>query len=372
MSAKDGSKHLRILHVLRSPVGGLFRHVCDLTREQARAGHDVGIVCDSLTGGSTAESALRNLAPFCSLGITRLAMRRLPHPSDASHTLRIRRMEAELKADILHGHGAKGGLYARIASHSGKAKSVYTPHGGSLHYEWASATGLVFLTMEKVLTWFGSNYVFVCDFEKRLFDKKIGIGKGQFAIVQNGLTEEEFEPVNLEPGASDFLFVGEMRKLKGVDVLLTALSELHGTSLTLVGDGSDQAAFEAQAQSLGIESRVRFAGRMPIRAALAKGDVLVVPSRNESFPYVVLEGAAAGRIVIASRVGGIPEILPEEFCVSEVTPAAFVEALRNVSQAQTPLRNIASETRKMLHSRNSCSHMASMINQFYEILLVTE
>jgi glycosyltransferase involved in cell wall biosynthesis len=372
MSAKDGSRRLRILHVLRSPVGGLFRHVCDLTREQALAGHQVGIICDSLTGGVTADTILRSLAPTCSLGIERIAMRRLPHPSDVSHALLVRKRAITLKADIVHGHGAKGGLYARIASRFAKAQSVYTPHGGSLHYEWASATGLVFLSMEKVLTQFGNNYVFVCDFEKRLFDAKIGIGKGRFALVQNGLTAEEFKTVDLEPDASDFLFVGEMRRLKGIDILLDALSQVPAASLTLVGDGSDQAAFETLALSLGLQSRVRFAGRMPIRAALAKGNVLVVPSRNESFPYVVLEGAAAGRVVIASRVGGIPEILPEEFCVEPVTAQAFAKALDRVIQKQFTLHEAAGRVRQLLQVRNSCSHMASMIHQFYELLADTE
>ncbi len=354
--------------MLRSPVGGLFRHVCDLTREQAYAGHETGIVCDSLTGGSNADAILKSLAPICTLGIERLDMRRLPHPSDISHALRIRSMGINLNADILHGHGAKGGLYARLAARYGKAESVYTPHGGSLHYEWSSATGIVFLSMEKVLTKFGSNYIFVCEFERQLFDAKVGIGNGQFAIVQNGLTPEEFQPVPLDNDASTFLFVGEMRKLKGVDILLEAIAQIPGSSLTLVGDGVDQAAFESQATQLGLQSRVRFAGRMPIRAALAKGSMLVVPSRNEAFPYVVLEGIAAGRAVIASRIGGIPEMLPDAFCVHPVASAAFTIALGKAFHARSELDKIAAEARKILQLRNSCSHMAHSITQFYETL----
>ncbi len=296
-------------------------------------------------------------------------MHRLPHPSDISHTLRILKISKECGADILHGHGAKGGLYARIAARFGTAQSVYTPHGGSLHYEWSSPMGMISLGMEKALTLLGKNYLFVCNFEKQLFDTKIGIGKGRFAIVQNGLTAEEFSDVPLRADASDFLFVGEMRKLKGVDVLLDALATLPDRSLTLVGDGSDQAEFERQSTALGLQDRVRFVGRMPISQALAMGDTLVVPSRNESFPYVVLEGAAAGRIVIASRVGGIPEMLPEEFCVPLVTPEAFARTMEDSWTKRMPYRAIAEEARKVLRQRNSVAQMAAAITQYYQSLL---
>ena len=62
---------LRILHVLRSPVGGLFRHVVDLSRAQTARGHEVGIVADRSTGGARAEAALAALAPDLALVLTR-------------------------------------------------------------------------------------------------------------------------------------------------------------------------------------------------------------------------------------------------------------------------------------------------------------
>ena len=67
---------LRILHVLRSPVGGLFRHVVDLARGQSARGHRVGLVCDSLTGGPHATHVLRDLSPQLALGLSRFPMAR--------------------------------------------------------------------------------------------------------------------------------------------------------------------------------------------------------------------------------------------------------------------------------------------------------
>src|SRR5262249_32143070 len=77
---------------------------------------------------------------------------------------------------------------------------------------------------------------------------------------------------------------------------------------TIVGDGPDRGTFEAAVAAQKLTSVVRFAGAMPARAAFALGRLLVVPSRAESLPYIVLEGAAAGLPIIATRVGGLPEI----------------------------------------------------------------
>jgi glycosyltransferase involved in cell wall biosynthesis len=85
-------------------------------------------------------------------------------------------------------------------------------------------------------------------------------------------------------------------------------AEGRPVSATIVGDGPDRKAFEEQAKARGIAERVHFVGAMAARAAFARGRIMVVPSRAESLPYIVLEAAAAGLPLIATRVGGIPEI----------------------------------------------------------------
>src|SRR5689334_18964249 len=128
MPAAD--RPLRILHVLRSPVGGLFRHVLDLARGQAARGHQVGIVADASTGGERADAAFAALSAHLALGLTRAPMSRDLGASDISAQRHVAQRAHETHADVLHGHGAKGGAYARLVS--GTAIRVYTPHGGSL------------------------------------------------------------------------------------------------------------------------------------------------------------------------------------------------------------------------------------------------
>ena len=99
-----------------------------------------------------------------------------------------------------------------------------------------------------------------------------------------------------------------------MDVLLRALVEVRETfpaRLTIVGEGSEGDAFKTLARELGLGEHVRFTGALPAREAFALGRILVVPSRAESLPYVVLEAAAAGCPLIATDVGGIPEIVKQ-------------------------------------------------------------
>jgi glycosyltransferase involved in cell wall biosynthesis len=106
-------------------------------------------------------------------------------------------------------------------------------------------------------------------------------------VVFNGVLEEEFAPRTLTEDASDLLFIGELRQLKGVDVLLNALTEVHETfpaRITIVGEGADGEAFKALAEDLGLGGHVRFTGALPAREAFAPGRNLVVPSRAESLP----------------------------------------------------------------------------------------
>ena len=124
---------LNILHVMRAPVGGLFRHVADLARGQAARGHRVGIVADATTGGDQAEAVLADLSSVLALGVTRVPMSRHIGPRDLAAVAHVSARVAAAAVDVLHGHGAKGGAYARLAHRRGGIR-VYTPHGGSLHY----------------------------------------------------------------------------------------------------------------------------------------------------------------------------------------------------------------------------------------------
>ncbi|HEV2957671.1 MAG TPA: glycosyltransferase family 4 protein [Xanthobacteraceae bacterium] len=304
-----GARPLAILHVFRAPVGGLFRHVVDLVRGQAAAGHRVGIVADASTGGARAEAALAELAPLLALGMTRVPISRHLGLRDVTAVRRVAQAIAARGADVIHGHGAKGGAYARLVGT--RALRAYTPHGGSLHFDPRSPIGFVYLTLERALLPRTDLILFESAYARDVYHARIGTPAAPVRVIHNGVAAAEFAPVPPAADASDVVFVGELRRLKGVDVLIEALGLLSAggrpVSATIVGSGPEAAEFEALARARG-RAKVTFPGAMPAREAFARGRLLIVPSRAESLPYIVLEGAAAGLPMLATNVGGIPEI----------------------------------------------------------------
>ena len=105
-----------VIHCFRSPIGGLFRHVCDLVQGQAAQGMAVGIICDSSTEDNRAKELFEELAPYCSLGIRRIPMSRTLSYSDIAVMREISGFCKAATPQILHGHGAKGGAYARLVA----------------------------------------------------------------------------------------------------------------------------------------------------------------------------------------------------------------------------------------------------------------
>ncbi|MEA2895287.1 MAG: hypothetical protein QOJ84_902 [Bradyrhizobium sp.] len=306
---------LRILHAVRAPVGGIFRHILDVANGQADRGHHVGIIADSMTGGERAEAALAAIAPRLKLGVHRLAIRREPVPIDAMVWAHFMRLIRKLQPDVLHGHGAKAGAFIRLKGRSSKTIRVYTPHGGSLHYPLNTLKGAVYSRLERALMNRTDLFLFESAFARDTYQRTIGKPAGLVRCVFNGVTADEFDPITPADDATDIVYVGEFRHIKGADILIDAVALLRAdgrpVTLTLAGDGEELEALKAQIARLGLTDAVRFIGHVKARYGFSKGRVLVVPSRGDSMPYVVIEAAAAGVPMMAAKVGGIPEIFGE-------------------------------------------------------------
>src|SRR5436190_7196915 len=252
----DTTKPLRILHAVRAPVGGIFRHILDLANGQTERGHQVGILADSLTGGERADTALAEMAPRLALGVHRIAIRREPHPADIllwpQSTSLIRRLQPQ----ILHGHGAKAGAFIRTKGYSDKFIRVYTPHGGSLHYGKDTAKGLLYATIERALMNRTDLFLFESEFARNTYQRVVGTPKGLVRCVFNGVTAKEFDPLVMAEDATNVVYVGEFRHIKGADLLIEAVAKLRAAgkpvTLTLAGDGEETAALHALCDRLSL------------------------------------------------------------------------------------------------------------------------
>ena len=367
---------MKIVHVFRSPVGGIFRHVRDLLGEQSKAGHQVGIICDSNTGGKYEENLFQQILPELELGLHRIGMARSIAPTDISTFFKVRKLISKLNPDIVHSHSAKGGIHGRLAAKFGvsgdrEPKAFYSPHGGAMHYASASLKGKIFFAAERFMERYTDCLIFVSEYERDAFHDKVGTPSCPEAVIYNGLTEGEFEPVEAIKGAADFLYIGMMRDLKGPDIFLEALNLVRhrsGQNVTgmFVGDGPDKPKYVQRISELGLDDHVKVHAAMPAREAFRQAKFVVVPSRAESMPYLVLEAIAAQKPVIATNVGGIPEIFGGR--KHELVPPGdadklairMLDALKN-STTRANARTAASELKK----RFSLPVMAQGIEEIY-------
>ena len=320
---------LKIIHVFRAPIGGLFRHVIDLVDGQIARGHRVGIIADSVTGSSRSNEIFAGLAPKLALGLTRIPMHRPLNPTDLRATWHVTRRINEAEADVIHGHGAKGGAYARLAFPRKPVLRAYTPHGGSLLLKHNNLAGRMYLMLEKMLLARRALYLFESAYSGDIFREKIGTPNGIVRVIHNGVSKNEFDPVTPAPDATDLVFMGEFRAVKGIDTLIDAIALLRqrgrAVTATFVGNGPDEAALAAHVERLSLQNAIRLSSAMPARHVLTLGRVMVIPSYAESLPYVVLETAAAGMPLITTNVGGIPEIYGP--LSDALVPPGNVEAL---------------------------------------------
>ncbi|MCB1509601.1 MAG: glycosyltransferase, partial [Hyphomicrobiaceae bacterium] len=273
------NRRLRIMHCLRAPVGGLFRHVRDLAQYQARQGHRVAVVCDDGARDGLTASRLDDLNQHLALGLTRTPMPRSFGWTDMTAYAHIRKHAHAMQIDVLHGHGAKGGAYARLAARTLKSRgiaiaAIYTPHGGSLHFDPRTPQGALFMAAERHLLRHTDAAIFESAFardrfQERVADIAVSAPQCLSRVIHNGLADHEFTSHAPLADAADLLFVGELRHLKGVDVLIEAIAKLRQDdparplSALIVGDGPDRAAFEDLTCTRGLQDQITFAGAMP-------------------------------------------------------------------------------------------------------------
>lgn len=172
--------------------------------------------------------------------------------------------------------------------------------------------------------------------------RELGVPTTKLAIIPNGFDPSRFrtlprsecrERLGMAPDATLIACVGNLERVKGQDILLEAFAQvrrqLAGAQLALVGGGSMRPALEALARRLGVQDGVIFTGTRPhdeIPAWLNAADLMVLPSRDEGNPTILAEAVGCGCRVVATRVGGVPDVLGGALVEPE-DPTALAQAM---------------------------------------------
>lgn len=275
------------------------------------------------------------------------------------------------RPDVVHLHSTFAGFFLRPILGFCRFKVVYCPHGWA--FDRSSSPLLVFLVgyVERVLSRFCSVIVCISDHERQR-GLQVGLRSSKLKVVHNGISDILGGDVgrNLWPASSSLklLFVGRFDRQKGIDVLFDALASL-GSSVHAVVVGSPVLSDSSVVDPPENATLVGWLSRDEVTPLYAQADLLVVPSRWEGFGIIAIEAMRAGCPVLASRVGGLSEVVEDGvtgILVPPDSPDSIVSAVRSVDR--DVLRKMGQRGRRRYELFFSADKMNSKIVDIYRSL----
>lgn len=305
----------RILHVIATmPVGGAENVLLTTLRRLDPQQYQSVVCCIQDKGVLGAEVE--------KLGIKLIELHKLQKGGwDSSIISDLVSVIQDEKIDLVHGHLYHANLYARFAAKQAEVPSVITVHNTYAKRKWHRQLLNWYLARvtAKIIAVSDSIRDDVIRFDRVAPEKVVTILNGidtERSQSQLGKGEAR-ERLQLPVSAKVLVTIGRLVEQKGHTILLQALQQLRqqgGEEIyaVLVGDGPWRQRLQGQAQALGLEQNIRFLGtRTDIGDILRAADLYVMPSLWEGLGLALLEGMAAGLPVLASRVGGMVEVLGE-------------------------------------------------------------
>ena len=320
----QGNKpRIHILQIVGSQVGGIRKHIHSILLNLDAGDFKFSYAYSTVTCDAKFHADLETMVSRREIGLLPLVINRQPSPLDVVNLLKIGRYLAQSDVDILHGHGAKGGLYARILGGLFGLKTIYTPHGGTAHNMFSRLGNALYTAIEKALFSWTDYFLFESLYTANAYQAKVKRIPQHWRINHNGVTEVAARPCLLAKDADNIVtpivkigVFGMLRREKGqiyaAQALTYVLAQQYEVVLHLFGDGPTRDKLVEAVDALQIRDRVIFHGDVSdAEAHMRMMDIILIPSLYESFGYVAAEAMALAKPIIATRVGGLCEVLQD-------------------------------------------------------------
>lgn len=356
----------RVLHIItRLWRGGAPNTTLDLVR-----GLEADGFRQTLATGLAEDPAWDLLGTKATAGlrvVTVPALTREVRPlTDLRALLALTQLLRRETPDLVHVHTSKAGFLGRLATRlAGRRPVVYSPKGSFLAGYFSRGTTRMLARLDAWAARF-TDRIICCTTREVAEYLAAGIGRAeQYVVIPNGLDTEAYAlraappertlaTLALPAGSRPLLCAGRLVPVKGLTTLLRAwpsvLKDEPRAILLLAGEGPDEQPLRAQAAALGLAGSVRFLGfREDIPSLLACAEALLLPSLNEGFGMALLEAMAMGKPVVASAVGGVPELVLDGrtgLLVPPADPGALATAIRRLVEDPRAARQMGEAGRE--------------------------
>lgn len=303
--------------------------------------------------------------------------------------LRLYSLFQRERFDIIHTHTAKAGALGRIAAAlSGCRVIIHTPHGHNFYGYFAGLASKIIVSIERFLSRFTDKIIALTELEKQDFMRFRVVKENKVSVIYQGLELEAYsqslvnrvemrKTFNINADELAVGMVARLEPIKGPVYFIEAAREVavknDKARFIVIGEGSLRRSLEERVETLGLRERFRFSGwREDIPIVISLLDVLVLPSLNEAVGMVVIEAQAAGVPVVATRVGGIPEIVKDNengLLVPPADPLEIAKAVNSLLEDRQRRERFVKMGREQLEGKFRAAAMIKSISELYEELL---
>lgn len=302
---------------------------------------------------------------------------------DIFAALRLRSLLKELRPDILHTYLLHGNILGRLV---GRLVGVPTIIGSERTIGQAKRWGRLATRLTNPLT----DAVEVnSEIGAVAINAGLGVPAEKIELVRSGLELEKFDQTaNRQSLRSEFrvdddqhliLFMGRLRPVKGVEYGLRAFAAAHEVNpnlrMVLAGEGDQRPYLESLVSQLEVQDSVSFIGvRSDVPELLSAADSVLIPSLNEGFPRTAIEAMAAGKPVIATKVGGTPEAISDGetgILVSSMDTASMSAAIVSLASDKDLQTRLGESGRRRAEERYTLNKYVSRLDELYREYLAT-
>ena len=318
---------LRVLHAItRLTLGGSSENTIASCVALDRAGYDCTLAASFRESDASSLADARRRG--CRLVDLPALGREVAPVADLTALAQILGLIRRERPAIVHTHTSKAGFIGRLAAAIARVPAViHQPHGHVFYGYYGPRKTAVFTALERQAARWTDRIITLTDRGAAEHVAR-GVGRAaQYVAVPSGVPTSALRAaapargeararLGLPPDAFVVVGLGRLVPIKGFDLLVRALpavaARIPSARVLLVGDGAERAQLETIAAALGVSGRLRLTGElMDVTTPLAAADVLAVPSRNEGMGRVIVEGMALGIPVVATSVGGIPDVVTD-------------------------------------------------------------
>lgn len=276
---------------------------------------------------------------------------------------------SEVKPDIIHAHGFKAAFYGKLSAPASTAL-IITHHGKSAH----TLKVRLYEFIEDQIMKSSSAVIAVSQDMKRTLTK-VGIKESNITVVENFLTTEIIKKQPTDESTLKILFVGRLSPEKGCSILVEAIKKLEKEKivLTILGDGIERENLEIKVKELNLDQIIHFAGfKQNVNEYMASSDAIVMPSYREGQPLTLIEACCMGLPVVASNVGGIPDLIIENengYLFAAGDPFQLAQTLKKLLANIGTLKSKAEKLAPVYEERFSRRNWAENTAKVYEMVL---